>query len=43
MQWVWLQTERAALIFARADEAVVPETPATLVYLYTDNVADADG
>ena len=33
VQWVWLQTERAALMFARADEAVLPETPAALMYL----------
>jgi hypothetical protein len=39
LQWVWLATASAALMFARADEPVEARAQALLLYLYTDDVA----
>lgn len=37
--WVWLQSDRANLMLALADEPVVPGQQAVLFYLYCDDVA----
>lgn len=36
--WAWLQSERAHLMLARADEPVVPSQQAVLFYLYAADV-----
>ncbi len=39
LRWVYLQSQNAHIMFARASGAVVPEDQAVLFYLYTTDVA----